>query len=1256
MANSLKELMGLSEAELIGLGAQYGLTFHTGMKKSHMAQQLSQSAASGWMEVNKQLMDESPDDSYNHMIGFSGGTSDMISDAAHIAQTIAGAGFTETFHATMGGGQQHHVEAINSYMEKLGVSPDDVWMHLPHSNPNEPLRHFGQLNAYMRDTLVGHQDIMPAMQGHYAGDIASEYATNKGGVQDSFNYLAHMYLNKSEYNNEEQYSHDVKQVATRLAHGMGSKFLEVAASAANGAHVSYISSLPQLGSKDVVGNVAHPRQPLNAAGLPLGSMGAAVAGREHYSLSASLAGAAETTPAAKALYADIASTVKSLAGVYRGGKNAEIGMNPYQHITSDRDSIMDSATRYMDVSDARSGYANLTRDLADEPRYSAASIRAVVENNYDIMDAVQHTAPPLSSLSSISSKAIPANNTDFLTDVNAPTSWNAARARREEKAIADLDASHANFRDVSGYGSGEEFNNSSPVFHKAFEQGSPEWLAFRQQYDITGSTIGSYLGNNAYVSPIKEMSDKIGFAGQRSENADMRRGHALEPIARARVAGEIGKSISEVGAITNPAYPRMMYSPDGLIGDDALWEHKAPRKFFDLEDHPDYNDQMQLGMMLSGRSRTLFSQTVGNETRSQWVEADPEWHERNQDKINSTLARMDAGRKFVEDNPDMDEDKQKAGARAAMGGSGIWGFRNQKSGRDYYTGGRRGMSRYSATAGTADDEFTSHAPNYNDIAEDNGYRPNFTMPQGGALVTTGGESSSMAVAVKEGILSAQEENRQRNAAGVGTSPTDEEDADFGDDVYGRPGRITRGRLNRASGGGGFGSGGGGDGGGWFGLDRGGSWDRIVGGIASGSLRGIQSGVMGALKEGGPIGQTIALAAGALGAGGEAISTMSDYRGVAEDYGSTNAIHFDSMTQGMEMMGLNEQQARSVNMTTHSAYNTLQNGDPTGAQRLVVGSRGVLTISDINQTGGDPVALARIFRERTRQRGWSQERIAGAAQMMGLDGFARTATRDARTVDAAGGLVEQRSHEDVSAFNHDSDSAQATRAAVSPTYFAPRLAAENSEWMGPISQVMATGYQAGAAGGNSVQQLIESNRQLESGGRDYDSAGNAITSSTGAKYSMQVLPSTAKNPGYGITPAKDDSADEYNRVGRELMQKNMEFYGGDWRKASAAYTDGRGAVQSAMAKAQESGGLWEDYLPQQAKNRIHDLEKAGWSGGNAQTFQTMGSNGGFGNTPAVINLNINAKVNNQSASATASATGGMPITQTINMSAQAQSRR
>ncbi|APD19722.1 tape measure protein [Pectobacterium phage PP101] len=1279
MANSLKQLMSLSEPELIGLGAQYGLSFHAGMKKSQMAQQLSQSAASGWMEVNKELMSESPDGTYDEMVGFHG-TSDMLSDAAHAAQNIHAAGMGGAFQHYMSSGAGWQVEAIDDYLKQLGATAQDVWMHLPKEQEDSHPAAFRALSNYMRDTLVGHQDIMPEIKGHHSGDILKEYSTKLGNIQDSYEHLSHMYLDKSLYENESQYAHDISRVSARLATQMGSRYLEVAASSAMGAHVSYMSTLPAVGDPSVVGNVAHARQPLNAAGLPLGSTGSAVAGREKYSLASSLTGLPENNPAAQSVYKSIQETVHNLAQVYKGGDNASTGMNPYKHRTSEYDMIMDSATRYNDVADVRSGYANLARELADEPSYSATNIRAILDNNHDKMDA-ESFAPVGIANPSFSHARIAEVGTSFTANLDSPTNWNSARMRREEKAIADLDASHANFRDVAD--GGQRSSGTTITYHDEVEQGSPEWHAMRSKYSITGSTIGSYLGNNAYTSPIKEMSDKLGINPKpRTSNFDMERGHRLEPIARSRVGREFGFNIGESGAITNSDYPDFLYSPDGLIGDDALWEHKAPRKFFDLKEHPDYNDQMQLGMLVSNRQRTLFSQTVGNETRSQWVERDPDWFSKNESKINSTLARMDVGHEVGSDNNFKTPEEAEQAARKAMTGEGIWGFRTKNSGEGYYTGGKRGMSRFSATAGTDEDEFAGRRSAFEPTNEDNGYRPNFVMQdntQTGLSVIGQGSGNGVAIygqapsesnpnsltnSVKEGILLAQEENRQRRGFRE-ISEEYAEDADFEEEG------ISRSRFDRSNGGGGRRGGGGGGGrtpNPWdeqFGGPAGGAVAR---GIAGGSVSSATNGLMTAMATT-PWGRAAAVAAGAVQIGAELADNANESLGTAQDAGMTNPVAFASQRQGMEMLGLSENQALNVAQTTHSAYNTLLNGDSSGAVRLVQGTRGLLTISDIRETEGDPVALARIIQERGRERGWSQARVAGAMDMAGLGGMARTYQRE--------GAV-QRAAEAV----RDDGAATETDDAVTNTQVLRGVVRRASPEYGIQSAYFQHGanYAALAAtgvqdalnvgngvvnAGNSVAAGVENLEgqakefldhflpTAESGNREYDKHGNRITSPTGARGKYQILPSTARDPGFGLKPS-DGTPQDDERLAREYMMTLVDRYNGDYEKANAAYTDGAGTVDKAV---KNYGDDWLKHVPQQAQNRVAEYRK--WSKSTGAIQQGAGGFAGSpmsNPVPTVINLNVNAQVNNKQATATVVATNGQTTTQTVNMGSGAQQRR
>ncbi len=78
----------------------------------------------------------------------------------------------------------------------------------------------------------------------------------------------------------------------------------------------------------------------------------------------------------------------------------------------------------------------------------------------------------------------------------------------------------------------------------------------------------------------------------------------------------------------------------------------------------------------------------------------------------------------------------------------------------------------------------------------------------------------------------------------------------------------------------------------------------------------------------------------------------------------------------------------------------------------------------------------------------------------------------------------------------------------------------------------------------------------------------------AMYAMQVLPTTAHDANYlgplGVTPAKDDSAAEYDRVGSQILDGLLTRYNGNAAQAMAAYTAGYGAVDKAIA---DNGANW-----------------------------------------------------------------------------------
>jgi hypothetical protein len=77
-------------------------------------------------------------------------------------------------------------------------------------------------------------------------------------------------------------------------------------------------------------------------------------------------------------------------------------------------------------------------------------------------------------------------------------------------------------------------------------------------------------------------------------------------------------------------------------------------------------------------------------------------------------------------------------------------------------------------------------------------------------------------------------------------------------------------------------------------------------------------------------------------------------------------------------------------------------------------------------------------------------------------------------------------------------------------------------------------------------------------------GESLTSPKGAQGPMQVMPGTASNPGFGVTPAKDNSPEELARVGRDYLGAMTARYQ-DPALTLAAYNAGPGQVDKWIAQ-------------------------------------------------------------------------------------------
>lgn len=121
--------------------------------------------------------------------------------------------------------------------------------------------------------------------------------------------------------------------------------------------------------------------------------------------------------------------------------------------------------------------------------------------------------------------------------------------------------------------------------------------------------------------------------------------------------------------------------------------------------------------------------------------------------------------------------------------------------------------------------------------------------------------------------------------------------------------------------------------------------------------------------------------------------------------------------------------------------------------------------------------------------------------------------------------------------------------------------------------------------SDFERMKNITRRAESGNSRYGKDGQLLTSAKGAQGEMQVMPFTARDPGYGVKPAQNDSPEELARVGNDYLAAMLREYKGDPAKAWAAYNAGPGATQDAIDEAQKTGKDWLSYLPQETQHYV-----------------------------------------------------------------------
>ena len=101
-------------------------------------------------------------------------------------------------------------------------------------------------------------------------------------------------------------------------------------------------------------------------------------------------------------------------------------------------------------------------------------------------------------------------------------------------------------------------------------------------------------------------------------------------------------------------------------------------------------------------------------------------------------------------------------------------------------------------------------------------------------------------------------------------------------------------------------------------------------------------------------------------------------------------------------------------------------------------------------------------------------------------------------------------------------------------------------------------------------------------------GKLTESSKGALGKYQLMPETAKQPGFGVKPIPDlrkASEEEHARFAQDYYDAMLKEFDGDEEKALAAYNGGHKAVKDAVKKDPEN---WKQYIPAESKKYIEKV--------------------------------------------------------------------
>lgn len=184
-------------------------------------------------------------------------------------------------------------------------------------------------------------------------------------------------------------------------------------------------------------------------------------------------------------------------------------------------------------------------------------------------------------------------------------------------------------------------------------------------------------------------------------------------------------------------------------------------------------------------------------------------------------------------------------------------------------------------------------------------------------------------------------------------------------------------------------------------------------------------------------------------------------------------------------------------------------------------------------------------------------------------------------------VNNDTERDVAWYIHASPEEKAAYDALHPVYRIgadgiPYPMARTPQGPPPPDTLPANFDFGGGAPASGAPPFAVSRSQLDNITMMAESGGNpSAVSSAGAKGRMQVMPSTARDPGFGIRPSNGTPPDD-ERVGREYRAAMQKRYGGDPAKMWGAYNWGPGNLDNALTR---HGNDWLRHAPRETQDYV-----------------------------------------------------------------------